>query len=110
LKFPSEATSINGVRIRLTEERWEHIASRHPELRLYVDKVLETIEHPDFVARGFLGEFKAVRLYLVLPIGQKYLIVAYREIDRRNGFIITARFGSDIGDLIRGGVVWRRKS
>jgi hypothetical protein len=32
-----------GREIYLTEERWEHIVSRHGELRHHVDDVLDTI-------------------------------------------------------------------
>lgn len=44
-----EALSYKGNRIRLTEERWVHITSSHPEMVFLVDEVLNTIEHPDKV-------------------------------------------------------------
>jgi hypothetical protein len=34
---------------------------------------------------------------------------AYREISLEDGFIITARVGADVGNVIKRGVVWRRK-
>lgn len=101
--------SVNGVPIRLTPERWRHIVSRHPEMEPHRDRVGVTVEDPDFIAKGLHRELKAVRLFVDLPIGARYLIVVYREIDLKNGFIITARVGADVGNVIRGGVVWRRK-
>lgn len=38
--------SINGVPIRLTEERWEHIVSNKPYMEPYSQKVLVAIECP----------------------------------------------------------------
>jgi len=42
--------------VRLTEERWMHIVSRHPEMAEYRSKVLETIATPDYVQQGDFGE------------------------------------------------------
>lgn len=41
------SNSKNDKNIRLTEERWEHIVRRHPEMNEFQDKVLETIHDPD---------------------------------------------------------------
>ena len=49
LLLMKEALSYKGNRIRLTEERWVHITSSHPEMVFLVDEVLDTIEHPDKV-------------------------------------------------------------
>jgi hypothetical protein len=38
--------SRNGVPVRLTDERWLHIISRHPEMRELRDRVLETLASP----------------------------------------------------------------
>jgi hypothetical protein len=38
------AYSINGVPIRLTDERWAHIARNKPYMLSYRELVLETIE------------------------------------------------------------------
>jgi hypothetical protein len=34
----------DGREIYLTEERWEHIVARHPELRNHFDDVLNTVQ------------------------------------------------------------------
>ena len=43
-------------------------------------KVLETLSEPDMVQRGDLDELLAVKFYSETPLGQKFLVVAYREI------------------------------
>jgi hypothetical protein len=80
------AYSVNGVPIRLTEERWEHIVNNKPYMEKYYDKVLEAIEKPTWILRGYAGALVAV-----LSVGkQSYLHVVYREISHNDGFIITA--------------------
>jgi hypothetical protein len=46
------AYSVNGVPIRLTDERWEHIIERHFDLFNYKEAILEVIEQPEFIYRG----------------------------------------------------------
>ena len=41
--------SKNGVPIRLTSERWQHITSGHPEIADYYYEILDAIENPDTV-------------------------------------------------------------
>ena len=101
--------SVNGVPIRLTQERWRHIVARHPEIEPFRDPVLIAVKNLDFVAKGLHGELKASRLSIELPMGPRYFIVVYREVSAKDGFIITARLGSGVSNLIKGGVVWRRK-
>lgn len=105
----SAPRSVNGVPIRLTGERWSHIVVRHPEMKEYQRQVADTVSSPDFVAKGTHGEFKAARLYSDLPMGPRYIIVVYREVRPDDGFIITARISSDVGNVIRGGIAWQRK-
>jgi hypothetical protein len=45
-------TSVNGIVIRLTEERWSHILEQHPELEGYQALILETVESPESVLEG----------------------------------------------------------
>ena len=103
------SNSVNGVRIQLTPERWSHIVARHPEIEPYQSRILETISNPDFIAKGDHGEFKAVKLYSDFPMGARYLIVLYREVEADDGFIITARISSDVGNVLRGGIIWQKK-
>ena len=93
--------SKSGVPIRLTDERWFHIVENHDEVAGYYDEVLETIEDPEIILRGHGGALIALR-----SLGRrKYLAVIYRELSRKDGFIITAYFTSQIS---RGLIKWRK--
>jgi len=78
--------SVNGVPIRFTEERWNHIVDNKPYMSAYYGNVISTIERPMWVVRGYAGALVAVS-----SVGKRrYLNVVYREISRYDGFIITA--------------------
>jgi hypothetical protein len=84
--------SIDGVPIRLTEERWFHIVENHDEVAGYYDEVLNTVSDPEVVLPGHSGSLVAVRNY-----GQhRYLCVIYRQLSPSDGFIITAYFSREI--------------
>jgi hypothetical protein len=95
------AVSVEGVPIRLTHERWFHIVENHDDVAGYYDEVLETIEHPDLVLRGYRGTLIAVRRYG----RRRYFMVVYRQVSADDGFIITAYFTSK---LDRRYIVWRK--
>lgn len=97
--------SKNGVFIRLSEERWEHIRSRHPEMETQRERVFETIQAPDFIQEGDFGEFLAVRQYAATPVTRKQLVVAYRETNPEDGFVLTAYFTSRSSAARR--IVWK---
>lgn len=82
--------SKNRVPIRISQERWEHITRRHPEMDNQKEKVIETISNPDLVQSGDFGELLAIRLYPETPLTKKHLVVAYRELSGQDGFILTA--------------------
>ena len=95
--------SRNGVAIRLTEERWEHILDNHSDLFDYADYelTLETVADPEYVLRGGAGAMVAVT-----PFGRRgFLNVLYREVSRTDGFIITAYTTSTVD---RRRIVWRK--
>jgi|SRR5512145_1482295 hypothetical protein len=95
------AISHNGVPIRLTEERWFHIVENHDDLAGRYDDVLDAIENPDFILRGYGGALIALK-----GVARKiYLAVIYRELSRDDGFVITAYFTSRIS---RRSIIWRR--
>jgi len=95
------AYSVNGVPIQLTYERWYHITENHDDLASYFYDVLETIQKPDFIVRGNKGSLKATR-----NIGKKkWLVVIYKELSKREGFIITAYF---LDTKPKGKIIWRQ--
>jgi hypothetical protein len=94
------AFSVNGVPIRLSYERWYHIVENHDDLASNFHEVLDTIERPDFVARGSHGALKATR-----NVGRKkWMVVVYRELSSRDGFVITAYL---LSKRPKGKVIWR---
>ncbi len=82
--------SRNGVPVRLTEERWRHIVEQHPEMDELQNRVLETLSVPDMIQEGDFGELLAVRRYVGTSLGEKFLVVVYREVSAGDGFILTA--------------------
>lgn len=99
-----KAKSINGVNIRLTFERWYHISESHQELGGLSFEVLETINKPDIVVKGLAGEYLALR-----KINKKYLVSIYREVNKRDGFVITAFYTSDLKSLLKKRkIIWQR--
>jgi len=41
------ADSVNGVPIRLTDKRWEHIVDSHPDMSSLLDAVLDAVRNPE---------------------------------------------------------------
>ena len=98
------APSVHGVPIRLSDERWNHIVTRHPELAGTRTDVMETVAAPNFIQLGDAGEFLAIRL--PRPKAPRYLVVVYREIAPDDGFVITAYLTREPN--LRRRVVWTR--
>ncbi len=93
------AFSINDVPIRLTDERWDHIVSNKPYLLDYESVVLRAVEEPVVILRGYSGALVAV-----LPLGRdRFLHVVYKEVNREDGFIVTAFIARDYR---RNQVIW----
>ncbi len=82
--------SVEGISIRLTDERVEHIQEH---LYLHIETVIDALKYPDFVIRGSKGSKIAV-----LNLGRrKWLNVVYKEFIKMNdGFVITAYTSSDV--------------
>ena len=94
--------SKNRVSIRLPDERWIHISEAHSELAGHLFDVLETIEQPDSIFEGDMGEFLAVRAF----DDAKHMVVVYRELDATDGFVITAFLTSRIRQVEQRKKVW----
>lgn len=99
------AYSKNAAPIRITQERWEHITRRHPEMQNQKEKVIETISDPNIILAGDFGELLAVRFYPKTPMTEKHLVVAYKELSGQDGFILTAYFTNT--PLKRRTVLWK---
>ena len=97
------ADSVNGVPIRLTDERWEHILNSHPEMTSYRDTILDALENPDYILTSRRGALAAV-----VVLGRKaFLHVFYVEKGRHDGFILSARVDEKID---KAKIVWRKEN
>ena len=57
------AHSVNGVPIRLTDERWAHIIKVRDELVDREDDVLEVVANPDWITKGYRGSLKDKKVW-----------------------------------------------
>jgi len=96
--------SKNAVSIRLTDERWLHITEEHSEMAGYYFEVLETIQDPEAIYEGKAEELLATK---EIDPG-KYLVVAYKEVSKEDGFVITAFLTRRIEQLRRRIRIWPR--
>jgi hypothetical protein len=97
------ADSVNGVPIRLTDERWEHIVDSHPELASYRETILDAVENPDYILASRRGALSAV-----MVLGRRaFLHVFYVEKGRWDGFIISALVKEK---LDKAKIIWRKEN
>jgi hypothetical protein len=90
--------SVEGVPIRLTDERIEHIENH---LYLDIEAVLDTVYYPEFVLKGKRGSKIAI-----VNVGyDMWLSVVYKEVSENDGFIITA-YKTNKVDLTN--ILWQR--
>lgn len=101
--------SKNGIKIRLTAERWFHITESHDYMAGNQDMVLETLENPDYIVKGDKYEMIALKHYAKTCITEKHLIVVYKE-EAVNGFVITAFMTSKQEKILQRGVLWKKQS
>ena len=95
------ADSVNGVPIRLTDERWDHILYRRPDMASFIETVLDAVVDPEYILRGYKGT-----LIAIVHLGERsYLNVIYRELSQTDGFIVTARIERR---LDKSKIIWRR--
>jgi len=94
--------SKNHVPIRLTEERWLHMTEGHPELAGYYYEVLEAIADPEAIYEGDDGALIAKKK----NTEDKYLVVIYRELNKTDGFVITAFLTSKVRAIEKRTKVW----
>lgn len=102
------ATSVSGVKIRLTQERWNHIIIAHQEIKSKdFPRIMKVISGPDFILRGNKGECLAVKK---VTGKENWLVVPYKEIDQEDGFVLTAYFSNDLSWLLKKEIIWSKQS
>lgn len=100
------AISKNNVPIRLTDERWFHIALSHKEITSFTS-LMKTIKNPDAILKGDTGELLAIKK----KSGKKaWIVVAYKEINQTDGFVLTAYVTTDSQWLFKREILWNKES
>ena len=99
------AVSKNHIAVRLTKERWFHITEGHPEMAGHFYDVLETVESPEIIYEGSLRERIAVKQLAK----KKFIIVVYKEVNKKDGFVITAFFSRKTNYLSKRKIVWEKQ-
>ena len=100
------ALSLNNHKIRLSNERWFHITEGHSEIAGYYYEILETISNPEFIYQGRQDELLAVKQLE----SNKYLVVIYKEIEDKNGFVITSFLTTKINYLKNKKLIWEKST
>jgi len=97
--------SKNGILIRLTDERWNHIFLYHKEFKSGdYKKICLVIKAPDVIFGGNNKELLAAKRHRK----SRWRVVVYRE-DKTDGFIITAYLTSDTTWLFKRKIIWSKK-
>jgi hypothetical protein len=102
------AVSKNGVSIRLTDERWQHITVGHPEVADYYFEILETIEQPQIIFEGRNEELIAIKKFE--KISPKFIVVIYKELNIEDGFIITSFVSKRQQEFAKKKIIWKQKN
>lgn len=98
--------SKNKIPIRLTEERWLHIITSHKELTTSdLPKITNAIKNPDAILKGDTGEFLAIKKK---PGKKTWIVVAYKEIGKQDGFVVTAYITTDSRWLFKKDILWNK--
>lgn len=96
---------VFGRKIRLTQERLNHINDGHPEIARQFVKVRETLLFPDIIISSNTDDDVQLfyRYFKKTPVGGKYLCVVVKEIEK-DYFILTIYFT----DSLKGGtILWQ---
>ena len=59
------------MKIKLSKRVLNHIVKRHPEVKAYMHRIVETVQNPGVIIRGMRGELKALKFYPTLHIRTK---------------------------------------
>ncbi len=100
------AISKNNIPIRLTQERWSHIINSHREITIRdKSKVISAVNDPDLILKGDVGELLAVKKVFGKNL---WFVVVYKEIDSKDGFILTAYLTTDSRWLFQRKILWNK--
>ena len=97
----------NGRRIRLSDERKEHLESEHPEMENQIDRITLTLLAPDRIIRSRTDDEVELhyRFFETTPVTRKHLCVVVKS-SAADSFIITVYFTDSVK---KGDVLWEKK-
>jgi hypothetical protein len=98
---------LHNRHIRLTDERWEHIQSSHPEMFGQLEKIQEVLQAPHNIVR-FRTDLEVELFYRdheATPVSHKFLCVVVKAFPD-DLFMITAYFTDTVK---KGPVLWEAK-
>jgi hypothetical protein len=101
------AISKNGVPIRLTSERWQHITLGHPEIADYYYEILDVIENPDIIYEGNNDAKIAVKQ--LQEREDKFVVVIYKEVNANDSFVIRAYLSKKKQEFDKKTVLWKQQ-
>lgn len=101
-------TSKNGIPIRLTDERWQHITLGHPEIADYYYEILETVETPEIIFEG--NNDAKITVKQINEKTSAFMVVIYKETSLHDGFIITAYLSNKEQEFKKKKVLWKQQS
>jgi hypothetical protein len=102
------AISKNRIPIRLSDERWQHITTGHPEIADYYYEILETIENPEIIYEGTDDAKIAIKRFK--ERFNKFVVVIYKEIGVSEGFVLTAYFSSKNQEFQKKKILWKQQN
>ncbi len=88
----------------MTNERWQHISTGHPEIVDYYYEILETLEDPAIIYQGEFDALIAVSKEIE-PVN-KFIVVVYKESSLEDGYIITAYVSNKEQKFKKKKVLW----
>ena len=87
----------------------KNIIASHADMKDNQKLVLETIREPDMILKGVTDELRAIKFFSETHLGPKYIMVAYKELSEKDGFIVTAYKTSRIDKIVKRGVIWSKR-
>jgi len=98
--------SVKNKIVSLSYKQWYHVIESHDYMAGNIDMVMETVNSPDFIAKGGKDELLAIRYYVHTNLGKKYCVVVYKE--NRDNFVITAFLTSKPEKIKKRGIIWEK--
>ena len=102
-----EVISKFDKKIRLTQEKYNHVCVRHPEVFGELDRMKETLASPQIIRRSMYDVkiWLFYRFFNATPVTEKYLMVAARILNNE-GSVVTSYFTDKVKI---GEEIWREK-